>query len=338
MPQDTALDYVPNIDLSPLLDGDDPDVRAQIAAEIDTACTQIGFFTITGHGVSADLIDRTRTMAVDFFALSEADKLKVERPKQRISRGYSGFGDRALGFSLGVATPPDLHEAYAFGPDLGGDVTSPLLAPNLWPDAPEGFRETLNDYYAAMTELSGRVLELMGLALGIEPGFFADKFDRQASMSRLIRYPALTEPPQPGQLRSGEHTDYGTLTFLRGDDTPGGLQVKLRHGEWVDVHPDPDAFIINIGDMMMRWTNDKWISNLHRVAVPPASAKPQDRISLVFFQMPNPETEIRCIETCRAADGSETYPPELVSDLYLGKAQKTARQSLDAGTATAVDS
>ena len=95
------------------------------------------------------------------------------------------------------------------------------------------------------------------------------------------------------------------MTFVRGDDTPGGLQVKHRNGGWIDVHIPPNAFVCNIGDLMMRWSNDRWVSTLHRVAVPPPDAVPQDRISLVFFQSPNPDAVIRCLDSCvgRGRDG-----------------------------------
>jgi len=172
------------------------------------------------------------------------------------------------------------------------------------------------------------------MALGVEESYFADKFDRQASVVRVIRYPAVSEPPLPGQLRAGVHTDYGIMTFVRGDDTPGGLQVKHRKGDWIDVHIPPDAFVCNIGDLMMRWSNDRWVSTLHRVAVPPPDAAPSDRISLVFFQSPNPDAVIGCFDSCVGAGAK--YPPIKVSDHYLGKLMKAGHSRLDATAEDAV--
>ena len=120
------------------------------------------------------------------------------------------------------------------------------------------------------------------------------------------------------------------MTFVRGDDTPGGLQVKHRQGGWIDVHIPSDGFCCNIGDLMARWSNDRWVSTLHRVAVPPPDAVPMDRISLVFFQNPNPDTVIRCFESCVRASETEKYPPITVAEHYLGKLMKAGHSRLDA--------
>jgi isopenicillin N synthase-like dioxygenase len=180
------------------------------------------------------------------------------------------------------------------------------------------------------------VLRAMATALGVDENYFADKFDRQASVCRIIRYPAVTQPPLPGQLRAGTHTDYGIMTFVRGDDTPGGLQVQHRSGDWIDLHIPAGDFACNIGDLMMRWSNDRWVSTLHRVAVPPPGAKPQDRISLVFFTNPNPDAEIRCIEQCVAPGETPKYPPVQVSEHYLGKLMRAGHSKVDAKAADAL--
>jgi len=332
-------DAIPQIDIAAARRGDAAAVRAAAAA-IDAACTDTGFFTIVGHGVPAGLIAETRGKAVEFFALPTEEKLKVERPPQKISRGYNRTGDRSLAYSLGVAAPPDIQEAFAFGPDdtseadwRAGDVAAAMLARNLWPDRPAGFRATMTAYYAAMSALGHTVLGLMARALDVPEDFFAGKFDREASVARIIRYPALTAPPAPGQLRAGVHTDYGTITFVRGDDTAGGLQVKARNGGWIDVHIAPDALVCNLGDAMMRWTNDRWVSTLHRVAVPPQDANAPDRISLVFFQLPNHDAEIRCFDSCVGAGAK--YPPVTYAEHYLGKVMKAAHARLDAGVGDA---
>jgi len=120
------------------------------------------------------------------------------------------------------------------------------------------------------------------------------------------------------------------MTFVRGDDTAGGLQVKHRQGGWVDVHIPSDGFCCNIGDLMARWSNDRWVSTLHRVAVPPPDAVPTDRISLVFFQNPNPDAVIRCFESCVRPGETAKYPPITVAEHYLGKLMKAGHSRLDA--------
>jgi isopenicillin N synthase-like dioxygenase len=207
-------------------------------------------------------------------------------------------------------------------------ASAQIYAPNIWPERPRDFRHVMLAYYDAMSGLAAKVLRAMAMALGVNEVFFADKFDRAANVARMIRNPAVREGPLPGQLRAGLHTDYGIMTFVRGDDTPGGLQVKHRNGGWIDVHIPPDAFVCNIGDLMMRWSNDRWVSTLHRAAMPPPDAAPSDRISLVFFQNPNPDMVIRCFPSSVA--GGEKYPPVTVAEHYLGKLMKAGHSRLDA--------
>jgi isopenicillin N synthase-like dioxygenase len=332
---------IPTIDMSPLRTGSDADKR-EVARRIDAACRDTGFFLVTGHGVPADLIAKARQRAIDFFAMPHDEKMKVQRPPSKISRGYNWVGDRSIAYSMGEKTPPDIQEAFGFGqdrPDLAAQtdpVSAQMYAPNMWPQQPADFRETLVAYYDSMEGLAARVLRAMAVALGVAETYFDDKFDRQASNCRIIRYPAVTEAPVPGQLRAGTHTDYGIMTFVRGDDTPGGLQVRHRSGEWIDVHIPAGDFACNIGDLMMRWSNDRWVSTLHRVAVPPPDAVPQDRISLVFFTNPNPDATIKCIEQCVAPGETPKYPPVTVSEHYLGKLMRAGHSKVDAKAADAL--
>jgi isopenicillin N synthase-like dioxygenase len=333
---------LPTIDLTLLRHGSEA-AKREVARQIDAACTEIGFFTLVGHGIPEDAIAEIRQQAVDFFALPHEEKMKVARPPQKISRGYNWIGDRSVSYSLGKPAPPDIQEAFAFGPENVAELaarvdaaSAAMYAANLWPQLPRGFKEVMLAYYAAMSALAADVLRAMSAALGVSEPYFADKFDRHASLVRLIRYPAVTEPPLEGQLRAGTHTDYGVLTFVRGDDTPGGLQVKHRQGGWIDVHPPANAFVCNIGDLMMRWSNDRWVSTLHRVAVPPPDAKPSDRISLVFFHNPNADTVIRCFPSCVGPRGEEKYPPITVAEHYLAKVMKASHSRLDAKAADAV--
>jgi isopenicillin N synthase-like dioxygenase len=326
---------IPTSDLTPLRTGTDADKR-KVAGQIDEACRDTGFFLVTGHGVPADLIAKTRQRAIDFFALPDAEKLKVQRPPSKISRGYNWVGDRSIAYSMGQAAPPDIQEAFAFGHDRADlaarvdRVSAQMYAPNIWPEQPRDFKDTMVTYYGTMMGLASNVLRAMAIALGAREDYFADKFDRQASVCRMIRYPAVKQTPLPGQLRAGTHTDYGIMTFVRGDDTPGGLQVQHRSGDWIDLHIPAGDFACNIGDMMMRWSNDRWVSTLHRVAIPPPDAAPQDRISLVFFTNPNPDVTIECIEECLAPGEKPKYPPVSVSEHYLGKLMRAGHSKVDA--------
>ncbi len=331
---------IPTIDVSPLRNGSAAEKR-DVARQIDAACVDTGFFIVAGHGVPRALIETTRQMAIDFFALPVDEKMKVQRPPAKISRGYNWLGDRSVAYSMGQVAPPDIQEAFAFGPERTADLAScvdatsaQMYAPNIWPARPEGFKQTMLAYYDAMQGLASNVLRAMAVALEVDETYFAEKFDRQASVTRIIRYPAVRGQPQPGQLRAGQHTDYGAMTFVRGDDVPGGLQVKHRNGGWIDVHIPRDGFCCNIGDLLMRWSNDRWVSTLHRVAVPPPDAVPTDRISLVFFQYPNPDAVIRCFPSCMGA--AEKYPPITVAEHYLGKLMKAAHSRLNADAKVAL--
>jgi isopenicillin N synthase-like dioxygenase len=333
------MERVPTIDIAPFLGGDGA-ARARVAQAVDEACREIGFFAIVNHGVDEAAMARARQMAEAFFALPEAEKLKVERPPQKVSRGYNRFKDRSLSYSLGRAAPPDLQEAFAFGPDdvpPGGwradDPRSAMLAPNLWPARPLGMREAMLAYYAEMRALGDRMLDIVAAALGLDRAYFDGKFDRQSSVARMVRYPAQADgPPAAGQLRAGEHTDYGTLTFLRGDAVPGGTQVLTRAGEWIEVVTPPGGFVCNIGDALARWTNDRWASTLHRVGNPPDAGV--DRISMVFFHSPNHDAVIECATGCEGAEGPK-YPPIAFADHYLGKVMKAAHARLNADAADA---
>jgi len=335
-----AENAIPTIDVSPLRGGDAAAKRA-VARQIDAACTDTGFFLVAGHGIAQEAIEATRQCAIDFFARPVEEKMKVQRPPAKISRGYNWLGDRSVAYSMGQVAPPDIQEAFAFGPERVADLASrvdktaaQMYAPNIWPERPRDFKRVMLAYYDAMQGLASQVLRAMAMALDIDENDFAGKFDRQASVTRLIRYPAVTQQPLAGQLRAGAHTDYGAMTFVRGDDVPGGLQVKHRRGDWIDVHIPRDAFCCNIGDLLMRWSNDRWVSTLHRVAVPPPDAKPTDRISLVFFQYPNPDAVIRCFESC--AGTAEKYPPITVAEHYLGKLMKAGHSRLDADAKVAL--
>lgn len=331
---------VPIIDIAPFFTGDDA-ARKSIASEIDRACRETGFFAIVGHGVDEGLMGRTRRMAVDFFALPTEEKLRVERPPQKVSRGYNRFMDRSLSYSIGLEAPPDLQEAFAFGPEefsaddwREGDPRSAMLAPNRWPERPGAFRETMIEYDLAIRELGERMLDIIALALDVDRFYFHDKFDHQSSVARLVRYPAQKDAPVEGQLRAGEHTDYGTITFLRGDSVPGGTEVKAPSGAWITVETPPGGFVCNIGDALARWTNDRWVSTLHRVANPPPAARNVDRISLVYFHSPNHDALIECIPGCSGTEGPK-FEPITFAEHYLGKVMKAAHARLNAKVADA---
>jgi isopenicillin N synthase-like dioxygenase len=293
---------IPVIDLTSARTGGAAD-RVAVARRIDDACREIGFFTLTGHGVPAAVVDDLRTAAHAFFSQPLAVKRASSHPVAGTNRGYHPVGGEALSTANDEAAPPDLKEFFHVGPV---DVTDePYYAselgrrhfmPNIWPARPADFQRAASVYYRTMAGVIVELMRLTALALGLPEAFFDDKVDRSIGAMRLNYYPATATPPRPGQLRAGAHTDYGGFTILSGEDVPGGLQVRSRAGEWVDVRTDPHHFVVNIGDLLMRWTNDRWLSNLHRVVNPPAGpGAGRARLSIAFFNHPNYDALIECI-------------------------------------------
>lgn len=307
---------LPIIDLSADLGGSTAD--GKVAADaIRRACEEIGFFLISGHGVEETLIEKTYASVKRFFDLPLDEKMRIVRQSGAVSRGYDQLGGQVLSNTLGVSAPPDLQEVFSFGPPQIGDTPyyregygSIHFAPNLWPRHPADFRANAEDYYRAMVGLSGKLMRLFALALQLSEDFFEAKIDRQISSIRFINYPDQPEAPVSGQLRAGAHSDYGTLTILRIEDAPGGLQVQDRQGRWIDVGYVPGTFVVNIGDLMMQWTNDSWISTVHRVINPTRDrALGARRISMVFFHQPNYDAEVACLDACQSADSPPKYAP-----------------------------
>jgi isopenicillin N synthase-like dioxygenase len=306
------LQRIPIIDVSAARTGGLA-ARQAIAREIDATCREIGFFTVTGHGVPVAAMDELRSKAHTFFALPLEAKCKAINPVPGTPRGYRAQGLESLAQANAGTTPSDLKEFYHFGRESWPEetyYTGPegrrYFIPNFWPATPERFANAAAAYYAEMEKLAAFMMQLTALALGLEEHFFDDKIDKHVSAMRLNFYPEQTSAPQPGQLRAGAHTDYGAFTMLNGESVPGGLQVLAKNGQWIDVETDPQTFVINIGDLLMRWTNDRWVSNTHRVVNPPASvASRAKRLSIAFFQQPNYDALIECI----AARGQAKYPP-----------------------------
>jgi isopenicillin N synthase-like dioxygenase len=305
---------IPVIDLAPFLSGS-PEGRAKVSAEIRKAGEEIGFFLVKGHGVDQALIDSTYLATTNFFRMPIEDKLAIRQPPGNKPRGYTPFKGETLAASLGKAAPGDLKEMIDIGPvDVpGGEYYSSPEAgyyfhPNLWPDKPAGFQVTLEAYYRRMNRLANDLMAIFAHALDLPENFFFDKLDKNISALRVICYPEQNELPEPGQLRSGAHTDYGTLTILMADKAAGGLQAQHRDGYWVDVMIEPGTYVVNIGDIMQIWTNDRWISTLHRVVNPPREvADTSRRHSVVFFHQPNYDALIETLPSCFDAQHPKKY-------------------------------
>lgn len=309
------MDAVPVIDLAPSFT-DDAAARRAVAAEIGRASETIGFLMVTGHGVSQDLIDEADGLSRAFFDLPFEEKTRISIGEKSARRGYRAMGETNVAGSLGEDRPHDLREQLVTGPEPVPD--DPYYArvdalryfpPNVWPERPAELKRAWHDYYAAMSGLATHIMRLFALALELPESFFDDKIDRHITQLVSVNYPATPKPPLPGQLRAGAHSDFGSVTLLATDGSPGGLQVKMPDGAWHDIMPVKGAYIVNLGDLMAQWTNDRWRSTLHRVVNPPADARGSRRHSMVFFHQPNFDALIECLPTCLEPGERPKYAP-----------------------------
>jgi isopenicillin N synthase-like dioxygenase len=326
-----ALLEVPVIDIAPFAAGS-PAERREVARRVDEACSEIGFLVIGGHGVPSALIAEVASVSRAFFDLPLEEKMRVLRPAPDVTRGYIPLEGESVARSQGdAAAPGDLNESLMIGPvDVVeddyhfGPAAGKHFHPNLWPQRPSGLRQAYTEYYRCMGALAATLMQLFALGLDLEEDFFEDKIDRHISRLRVRNYPAPEQLPKPGQLRVGPHADYGSLTILRTEDVPGGLQVKNTAGNWVDVPILPNSFVVNIGELMARWTNERWRATLHRVVNPPAAvAALSRRQSLVFFHNPNYDAEIACLPSCRDERRPARYPPTTSGEHLRGQFVRT---------------
>jgi isopenicillin N synthase-like dioxygenase len=302
---------VPRVDITPLVTGRGND--AAVAAAIDAACRDTGFFSIVGHGVDPELRSRLDALAREFFSEDDAEKAEIAMAHGgRAWRGWFPVGGE---LTSGI---PDRKEGIYFGAELDADnprvrAGVPLHGPNLFPRRPAALRPTVLEYLDAMTALGHTVMRGVALALGLAP----DWFSRELTADPTILFRIFCYPPTPDhdadEWGVREHTDYGLLTIV-GQDEVGGLQVRSTRG-WIDAPPDADAFVCNLGDMLERMTGGRYRSTPHRVRNAGASA----RLSFPFFFDPGWDAEVRPVpeiaEGVRTADAQERWDRANVHEL-----------------------
>jgi isopenicillin N synthase-like dioxygenase len=309
-----VTDLVPVVDLG--------DAGAPTA--VDDACTRVGFFQVAGHGIADDVIDGLLDAMGRFFALPAEAKQACVPPSMSINRGWSPVGKESLAYSLGVEAPPDLFEAFNTGHEVDytdrvhADHRDGFFAPNLWPEL-AGFKEAFTTYFDAVADLSQRLARVMAVGLGMPEDFFDGHTRHSPDVLRVNWYDRAdgSAPVLPGQQRMGAHTDYGVLTVLLADRVPG-LEIVAPDGEWTGVQPAPGCFLVNLGDLLAQWTNDRWRSTLHRV-VPPTGEGRCLRRSAAFFHEADSEALVEVLPTCFDADHPARYAPVLAGEHLLAK-------------------
>lgn len=306
------MTWVPVVDLSL------PDAPSAL----DDACRRVGFLTITGHGIDPDVVDGAWSTARAFFDLPLADRLQVAMPRPGYPYGYSPLAGETLARSLGETAPPDLKQSFAIGPvdpprhRFADSDEEFAWSENLWPTALPQMRSAWERYYRDLSGLAARLLRIMALGLDLPSTHFDALIDRHTSAMRALDYPG--GDAAANQLGASAHTDYGTLTILLADPVQGGLQVQDPAGTWHDVEAQPGTFVVNLGDAMARWTNDRWRSTMHRVVPPPAR-----RQSIAFFHNANWDALIECLPTCLTPGATPRYAPIAAGPHLMQKFQST---------------
>jgi isopenicillin N synthase-like dioxygenase len=300
---------LPVIDLSGLYSEHFAD-RRRVADALRAACLKNGFFYAANTAITSAETDAVLDAASRFFALPEATKLSVSKDKSACGRGYERMGgqrleagaqfDRKEGFVLGPDLPPDDPRVVAGWPQHG---------PNQWPDGMPEWRATLEAYHANLVTLAGKILSGLALSLDVAEDYFADISRDAIANVRLLHY-----PPQPAQAGAdargaGAHTDWGAITILLQDGV-GGLQVHDGDDNWIEAPPIPGTFIINLGDLVPRWTNGLYRSTMHRVI----NRSGRERYSVAFFFDGRGDYVSEVIPTCIAPGETPKYPPLSVNE------------------------
>jgi isopenicillin N synthase-like dioxygenase len=321
--RDGVLD-VPTIDLALFRNGT-ADERSAVAAALDQAARTVGFMQVVGHAIPAE-VETGLSAAMDgFFGLPMWQKKALRPASVEYNRGYTPPQAERLSLSLGVDSPADLFEAFNVGrssedyPGLGLDEMQ--YAPNLWPLRPESFEPAVQAWFEQAARVAREITRVMAVALKLDENFFAGYQDHSLDVLRMNNYRVPTEPKrlEPGQIGMGAHTDYGIVTVLWADRIRG-LQILDSDGVWHDVVPAPGALLVNLGDLLARWTNDRWISTLHRV-LPPVDD--EDRLvrrgSADFFHDGNADSVISCLPGCATDEQPAQYESVTVSDHLASK-------------------
>jgi len=313
-----TLTEIPVIDIGPALDGSD---LAGVARAVHVAATEIGFFYIKGHGIPEALMDQAFAVARDFFELPVA-------AKETVAVGTDQRGWMATGMSrLEGSTTYDLKEVFFWGAEVAADdpdllAGKPLVAINRWPsEAFPRLEVELRPYYAAVCDVAKTVLSAIAVSLDVPADFFTPRYERPLARGQLVYYPpSSAEHESEQRFGVAPHTDFGVLTMLLQDQS-GGLQVRTKAGDWVEAPPIPGTLVCNIGDLLQRWSNDRFASTVHRVINRTANA----RYSIPVFFDPNTDT---VVDPCDlgVGPGDSLHAPVTAGGHIAGRNKKNFKQ------------
>ena len=305
-----SSEHLPIIDMAGFIERD-PVRLAQAGAQIRSACATVGFFYIRNHGVPHAAITGMLAASAAFFALPNDTKQRIKAINHR---GYIGFGDALMR----GATLPDHKESFVFGLERAADDPEtglPLRGQNLWSDAAPDMQNHFTQYYDDVCRCGRDLLAAIAVAFGQDAGFFDDKYTSPLARTNVIHYPPHPTQPRDDLFGGAAHTDYGVITLLLQDNS-GGLQVQTPDGNWIEASPIADTIVVNIGDLLQRWSNDRLRSNSHRVI----NRSGHERYSVAtFFDC---DYDVLTDPRDFGLGTTPSYPPIKAGDYVLGRVRE----------------
>jgi isopenicillin N synthase-like dioxygenase len=310
-----ATRAIPVIDFGPAFRGETGGLEA-VAAQVRHACERVGFFYLAGHGVAQSVIDEAFDAAREFHAMPVEDKMRLKINENNI--GYLPFNQSMQRAStVHKATRPNYNESFFISHDRSADhpdvlAEKPLRGRNQWPEGRERMRAAMLRYFKTLEGVSERMLPVLARALDMPAGYFSPFFENEAHINlRFLHYPPQ-ETDDEEQFGQAPHTDNSFITMLAREAVPG-LAVRLPSGEWLAPPVIPGTLLVNLGNIMKRWSNDRFLSTPHGVLNDTGT----DRYSIAFFYSPNPASVLECLPSCTGPGDPPRYPPAVYRDLIL---------------------
>jgi len=310
-----ATQSIPVIDVSRAFGGE-PAALEAVAGQIRHASENVGFFYLDGHGVPPTIVDAAFAASREFHAMPLDEKMRLKLNENNI--GYLAPNQSMQRAStVHKATRPNYNESFFISHDRGPDhpavvAGTPLRGRNQWPEGHPAMRTAMLTYFKTLEGVGERMLPVLARALDLPAGYFRPFFENEPHVNlRFLHYPPQ-ESDDPEQFGQGPHTDNSFITILARLDVPG-LAVRLPSGEWLAPPVIPGTFLVNLGNVMKRWSNDRFLSTPHGVL----NDSGTDRYSIAFFYSPNPDSRIECLPSCTGPDNPPRYPPAVYRDLVL---------------------